>query len=53
MLQSDLRWRTGLTRLQVHRVLKRLEERGILSRRRYGNTNMVELSEWIREKYMD
>lgn len=52
MTQKDLRWELGMNRVQIHRVLERLEERNIVSRRSIGNTNEVRLSEWFMEKYV-
>ncbi len=51
MLQKDLRWELGMNRVQIHRVIERLEERNIVSRKPVGNTNEVILADWILEKY--
>lgn len=53
MLQKDLRWDLGMSRVQIHRVVERLEERNIVSRRPVGNTNEVILADWILKKYVD
>jgi len=51
MLQKDLRWELGMNRVQIHRVLERLEERNIVVRRSVGNTNEVRLADWLLERY--
>ncbi len=46
ILQRDLRWKTGLTKVQTHRVLARLSARGIVKVEKYYNTNKVVLADW-------
>jgi hypothetical protein len=48
-LQKLLRSETGLSRLQVHRVVARLAERKLVSVRPIGNTNEVEVSQWLKK----
>lgn len=43
-LQSDLVIRTGYSKVKIHRILKGLENRGIIKRGRFGITNKVLLS---------
>lgn len=38
---------SGLSRMKVHRVLKRLEERGIIRRESEGRGSRVFLAEWL------
>ncbi len=47
MLQKEIRWKTGLTRVQTHRILMRLLERNIINIERHYNTNKVTLAEWV------
>jgi uncharacterized membrane protein len=47
MLQKDIKWKTGLTRVKTHRVLARLSARGIVKVEKYYNTNRVVLTDWI------
>jgi uncharacterized membrane protein len=47
MLQKDIRWKTGLSRVKTHRVLYRLAKRGIITVEKYYNTNKVALAEWL------
>jgi uncharacterized membrane protein len=47
MLQRDIKWNTGLSRVKTHRVLARLTARGIVKVEKYYNTNRVSLAEWI------
>ena len=53
MLQKDIRWELNMNRVQIHRILERLEERNIVSRKPVGNTNEVVLADWILKKYRD
>jgi uncharacterized membrane protein len=50
MLQKDIRWKTGLSRVKTHRILFRLAKRGIVSAEKYYNTNKVTLAEWLTNK---
>jgi len=52
MLQKDLRWELGMNRVQIHRVIERLEDRNIVYRKPVGNTNEVILVDWIIKKYV-
>jgi uncharacterized membrane protein len=47
MLQKEIRWKTDLSRVKVHRVVARLAERGIVQVAKQDNTNKVTLSDWI------
>jgi len=47
MLQKDIRWKTGLSRVKTHRVLFRLAKRGIVSAEKYYNTNKITLADWL------
>jgi uncharacterized membrane protein len=49
-LQKYIRSETGLSRLQTHRIIARLAERGIVSLEKTGNTNQVYLSSWLQQK---
>ncbi len=46
-LQKYIRSETGLSRLQTHRVVARLAERGIVGLEKTGNTNTVTLASWL------
>jgi uncharacterized membrane protein len=50
MLQKDIRWKTGLSRVKTHRIIFRLAKRGIVSAEKHYNTNKVTLAEWLRDK---
>jgi len=50
MLQKDIRWKTGLSRVKTHRILFRLAKRGIVSAEKYYNTNKIELADWLRKE---
>ena len=41
ILQSDLMALTGYSKVKVHRVLKKLEAKGLIRRSRFGITNRV------------
>ncbi len=47
MLQKEIRWKTNLSRVKVHRVVARLSERGIVQVEKQDNTNKVTLADWI------
>jgi len=47
MLQKDIRWKTGLSRVKTHRILFRLARRGIVFAEKYYNTNRITLAEWL------
>lgn len=49
-LQKYIKSETGLSRLQTHRILARLSERGIVSLEKTGNTNQVYLANWLTQK---
>ncbi len=46
-LQKYIKNETGLSRLQTHRIMARLSERGIVSLEKTGNTNQVTLAAWL------
>jgi uncharacterized membrane protein len=46
-LQKYIRKEAGLSRLKTHRILARLADRGIVSLKKSGNTNEVQLSDWL------
>ena len=50
MLQKDIRWKTGLSRVKTHRILFRLAKRGIVSAERHYNTNRITLADWLTNK---
>lgn len=49
-LQKYIKNETGLSRLQTHRIIARLSERGIVSLEKTGNTNQVYLANWLNQK---
>jgi uncharacterized membrane protein len=49
MKQSSLAKETGLSKVQVHRAVKRLESRGILEKHAYGLTNKIILNKKLFE----
>jgi uncharacterized membrane protein len=48
-LQKYIRSETGLSRLQTHRIVARLAERGIVTLEKTGNTNQVLLADWLKK----
>jgi len=46
-LQKYIRKEAGLSRLKTHRILARLADRGIVTLKKSGNTNEVQLSDWL------
>jgi hypothetical protein len=54
MLQKDIRWKTGLSRVKTHRILFRLAKRGIVSAEKHYNTNKITLADWLtKEKVLE
>ena len=49
-LQKYIKNETGLSRLQTHRIIARLSERGIVNLEKTGNTNQVYLADWLNHK---
>jgi hypothetical protein len=50
MLQKEISWKTGYSRVKTHRVLVRLIRRGVVTSDKYYNTNRITLSNWLLEK---
>jgi len=46
-LQKYIRSEVGLSRLQTHRIVARLADRGIVTLEKTGNTNNVLLANWL------
>jgi len=49
-LQKYIRKEAGLSRLKTHRVLARLAERGIVTLEKTGNTNEVQIADWLKKQ---
>jgi uncharacterized membrane protein len=49
-LQKYIKNETGFSRLQTHRIIARLADRGIVSLEKTGNTNQVYLANWLQQK---
>ncbi len=47
-MQKYIRSEAGLSRLQTHRIVARLSERGIVTLEKTGNTNQVLLADWLK-----
>jgi len=47
MLQKDIRWKTGFSRVKTHRILHRLAERGLVTAEKHYNTNKIKLADWL------
>lgn len=47
MLQKNIRWKTGFSRVKTHRILHRLAKRGVVSAEKYYNTNKITLADWL------
>lgn len=48
-LQKYIRKEAGLSRLKTHRVLAHLAERGIVTLEELGNTNQVQIADWVKK----
>jgi uncharacterized membrane protein len=49
LLQKELSWETGFSRVKIHRILVRLIRRGVVVSEKYYNTNKITLSDWLFE----
>ncbi len=49
-LQKYIRKEAGLSRLKTHRVIARLAERGIVTLKKTGNTNEIQIADWLKKK---
>ena len=47
--QSEIASQPGMTRLKAHRIVRKLEERGIVHVEKYGKINMVRLVDELKE----
>lgn len=47
LLQKDISWKTGFSRVKTHRILVRLLRRDVVTSEKYYNTNRITLSDWI------
>jgi hypothetical protein len=47
--QSEIARLPGMSRLKAHRIVKRLEERGIIHVEKYGKVNMIRIVDELRE----
>lgn len=49
LLQKDISWKTGFSRVKTHRILVRLLRRDVVTSEKYYNTNRITLSDWIHQ----
>lgn len=47
LLQKEISWETGFSRVKTHRILVRLLRRGVVTSETYYNTNRVTLADWL------
>ena len=50
--QSEVSRIEGIGKVKAHRILERLEKRGVLAKERYGKTNMIKLSDKYRKLFL-
>jgi uncharacterized membrane protein len=50
LLQKELSWETGFSRVKTHRILVRLIRRGVVTSEKYYNTNKITLADWLLNK---
>ena len=48
-LQSEISLMEGMGKVKSHRILERLEQRGVLEKEQHGKTNLVKLTKELRE----
>lgn len=51
--QKDIVFKTGLSKIKVHRIIARLAERGALQVKRMGKTNEVTAPTWLMQSRPD
>jgi hypothetical protein len=51
--QKDIVYKTGLSKIKVHRIIARLSERGALQVKRMGKTNEVTVPNWLMKSRPD
>jgi uncharacterized membrane protein len=49
MLQKDVTYELGFSRVKTHRTMVKLLQRGVVTAEKEYNTNRIELAEWLRE----
>jgi uncharacterized membrane protein len=49
MLQKDVSYELGFSRVKTHRVMVKLLRRGVVTAEKHHNTNRIELADWIKE----
>jgi len=49
MLQKDISYELGFSRVKAHRVVQSLAKRGLVTTQEHFNTNRVALVDWLRE----
>jgi uncharacterized membrane protein len=47
LLQKELSWETGFSRVKTHRILVRLIRRGVVTSEKYYNTNRITIADWL------
>ncbi|MDH5450930.1 MAG: hypothetical protein OEX77_08555 [Candidatus Bathyarchaeota archaeon] len=52
-LQKDVRWATKLSKVQTHRVITRLADRGVINVRKEGGRNRLSLASWLYKNTSD
>lgn len=50
MLQKDISYELGFSRVKTHRVLVKLLKRGVVTAEKQYNTNRIELTDWLMER---
>jgi predicted transcriptional regulator len=50
-LQKYIKSETGLSRLKTHRIVARLADRDIVTLEKSGNTNQVQLANWLSKEH--
>ncbi len=49
MLQKDITYELGFSRVKTHRTMVKLLKRGVVTAEKEYNTNRIELADWLRE----
>jgi len=48
MLQKDVTYELGFSRVKTHRTMVKLLQRGVVTAEKEYNTNRIELADWLK-----
>jgi uncharacterized membrane protein len=48
MLQKDITYELGFSRVKTHRTMVKLLKRGVVTAEKYYNTNRIQIADWLK-----